>query len=128
MKAVTLAMNKGYDPQRSEGSAVPPVFRTSTFIFKNCAQGKRAFEIAYGLSPPNPGESPALIYSRVNNPNCEILEDRIVTWDEAEAGLIFSSGMGAISSSCLTFLRPGDTLLFSDPVYGGIFLLSLVVC
>jgi len=119
VKPQTEIFEKGYDPQRSEGAAIPPVFRTSTFIFKKAAEGKRAFEIAYGLKPIQKGESPALIYTRVNNPNTEILEDKVVAWDGAEAAALFSSGMGAISSACLTFLRPGDTLLFSDPVYGG---------
>jgi methionine-gamma-lyase len=115
----TRIFSYGYDPQRSEGAAVPPVFRTSTFIFPNAAAGKRAFEIAYGLDSAKAGESPALIYTRVNNPNSEILEDKIVSWDGAEAAALFSSGMGAISGTCLAFLKPGDTLLFSDPVYGG---------
>jgi methionine-gamma-lyase len=115
----TVIFEKGYDPQRSEGAAVPPVFRTSTFLFRRAADGKRAFEIAYGLKPRAAGESPALIYTRVNNPNMEIVEDRAVVWDGAEAAALFSSGMGAISSACLGLLRPGDTLLFSDPVYGG---------
>lgn len=115
----TAIFSKGYDPQRSEGAAIPPVFRTSTFVFKTAAEGKRAFEIAYGLAPMRAGESPALIYTRVNNPNSEIVEDKATGWDGAEAAALFSSGMGAISSSCLAFLRPGDTLLFSDPVYGG---------
>ncbi len=115
----TLVLTKGYDPQLSEGAAVPPVFRTSTFIFKKAEQGKRAFEIAYGLRPPEPGETPALIYTRVNNPNCEMVEDRVVAWDGMEAAALFSSGMGAISCACLTFLRPGDRIVFSDPIYGG---------
>ena len=115
----TEIFSKGYDPQRSEGAATPPVFRTSTFIFKTAAEGKRAFEIAYGLDTMKQGESPALIYTRVNNPNSEILEDKITGWDGAEAAAVFSSGMGAISSTCLAFLKPGDTLVFSDPVYGG---------
>ena len=115
----TAIFEKGYDPQLSEGAAVPPVFRTSTFVFKTAMAGKRAFEVAYGLRPADPGESPALIYTRVNNPNCEMVEDKVTAWDGAEAGALFSSGMGAISAACLTFLRPGDTLVFSDPVYGG---------
>jgi len=119
IKPQTRIFSHGYDPQRSEGAAVPPVFRTSTFIFKTAAEGKRAFEIAYGLDSIKAGESPALIYTRVNNPNSEILEDKITAWDGAEAAALFSSGMGAISSACLAFLKPGDTLLFSDPVYGG---------
>ncbi|HEY7725616.1 MAG TPA: aminotransferase class I/II-fold pyridoxal phosphate-dependent enzyme [Anaeromyxobacteraceae bacterium] len=118
-KPQTEIFSKGYDPQRSEGAAIPPVFRTSTFIFKNAAQGKRAFALAYGLEAPREGESPALIYTRVNNPNSEILEARAVAWDGAEAALLFSSGMGAISAACLAALRPGDALAFSEPVYGG---------
>ena len=119
IKPHTEIFSKGYDPQRSEGAAVPPVFRTSTFIFKTAAEGKRAFEIAYGLDAIKAGESPALIYTRVNNPNSEILEEKVVAWDGAQAAALFSSGMGAISGTCLAFLRPGDTLIFADPVYGG---------
>ncbi|MGC4115623.1 MAG: aminotransferase class I/II-fold pyridoxal phosphate-dependent enzyme [Myxococcales bacterium] len=119
VKPQTLIFSKGYDPHLSEGAAFPPVFRTSTFLFKNALEGKRAFEIAYGLRQKDPGEIPALIYTRVNNPNAEMVEDRVVAWDGYEAAALFGSGMGAISSTCLTFLRPGDTLLFSDPVYGG---------
>jgi methionine-gamma-lyase len=119
LKPQTSLFSKGYDPHRSEGAAIPPIFKTSTFLFKTAEEGKRAFEIAYGLSPAEIGESPALIYTRVNNPNVEILEEKSVAWDGAEDAALFSSGMGAISSTCLTFLKPGDTLVFSDPVYGG---------
>ena len=115
----TAIFEKGYDPRLSEGAAVTPIFRTSTFVFESAAAGKRAFEIAYGLAEAGPGEVPALIYTRVNNPNAEMVEDKVVAWDGAEAAALFSSGMGAISATCLAFLRPGDTLLFSDPVYGG---------
>ncbi len=119
VKPQTLIFSKGYNPKLSEGAAFPPVFRTSTFIFKTALEGKRAFEVAYGLRQKDPGEIPALIYTRVNNPNVEMVEDRVVAWDGYEAAAMLSSGMGAISAACLSFLRPGDTLLFSDPVYGG---------
>lgn len=118
-KPQTQVFTKGYNPQWSEGAAFPPVFRTSTFIFKTAEEGKRAFEIAYGLSAAREGEVPALIYTRVANPNCEMVEDRVTAWDGYDAAALFASGMGAISSTVLTFLRPGDTLIFSDPVYGG---------
>lgn len=118
-KPQTLMLSKGYDPRLSEGAVIPPVFRTSTFAFKDAQEGKRAFEIAYGLSPARAGEVPALIYSRVNNPNVEIVEERLTAWDGAEECALFASGMGAISTTCLSLLKPGDGLLFSDPVYGG---------
>jgi len=117
---VTEVLSRGYVPEWSEGAVIPPVFRTSTFVFKNAEQGKAAFEIAYGLRKPKEGEVPAMIYSRVGNPNFEIFEDKITCWDsKAEAAALMSSGMAAISTTCLSFLRPGDHMCFSDPVYGG---------
>ncbi len=119
LKPETLMMSYGYDPQFSEGSVKCPVFQTSTFAFKSAEDGKSFFELAYGLREQRPAEEPGLIYSRVNNPDLEILEDRLGLWDEAESGLVFSSGMAAISTTMFSVLRPGDVLLVSAPVYGG---------
>ncbi|MCX6545298.1 MAG: cystathionine gamma-synthase family protein [Acidobacteria bacterium] len=119
LRPETLMMSYGYDPEFSEGSVKCPIFQTSTFAFKTAEDGKAFFELAYGLREQRPTEEPGLIYSRVNNPDLEILEDRLTLWDAAEAGLVFSSGMAAISTTMLSFLRPGDVLLCSEPVYGG---------
>jgi methionine-gamma-lyase len=119
LKPETLMMSYGYDPQYSEGSVKCPIFQTSTFAFKSAEDGKSFFELAYGLREQGPAEEPGLIYSRVNNPDLEILEDRLCLWDEAESGLVFSSGMAAISTTMFSVLRPGDVLLVSAPVYGG---------
>jgi methionine-gamma-lyase len=75
------------------------------------AQGKAFFELAYGLRAMRPTEEPGLVYSRPVNPDLEILEDRLTVWDGAEAALVFSSGMAAISTTLLTFLRPDDVLV-----------------
>ena len=115
----TLMMSYGYDPQFSEGSVKCPIFQTSTFAFKTAQDGKSFFELAYGLREQRPLEEPGLIYSRVNNPDLEILEDRLTLWDAAESGLVFSSGMAAISTTMLSVLRPGDVVVASEPVYGG---------
>ncbi|MGZ9099610.1 MAG: hypothetical protein ACXW3O_07900, partial [Brevundimonas sp.] len=45
----TLMMGYGYDPTLSEGSIKAPIFQTSTFVFKSAEDGKRFFEVAYGL-------------------------------------------------------------------------------
>ena len=119
LRPETLMMSYGYDPQLSEGAVKCPIFQTSTFVFKNAADGKAFFELAYGLREKGPAEEPGLIYSRINNPDLEILEDRLTLWDEAEAGLVFCSGMAAISTTLLTFARPGDVIVHSEPVYGG---------
>jgi len=115
----SLMMSYGYNPKWSEGAAVSPIYQTSTFEFENAAAGKRAFQIAYGLDQAGEGEEAGLIYSRINNPDLEIAEERIALWDEAEEGALFESGMAAITTTLWSYLRPGDVLLASAPLYGG---------
>lgn len=112
-------MSYGYKPELSEGAVKCPIFQTSTFVFKTAKEGKEFFELAYGKREKSPGEEPGLIYSRLNNPDLQILEERLCLWDGAEECAVFESGMSAISTVLLEFLRPGDTLLYSKPVYGG---------
>jgi methionine-gamma-lyase len=115
----TLMMGFGYDPMLSEGSLKPPMFSTSTFVFRSAEDGKNFFAAIQGRRKLGPDEEPGLVYSRFNNPNLEVLEDRLALWDEAEASLAFASGMAAISTTLWAFLRPGDIVLQSQPIYGG---------
>lgn len=119
LRPETLMMGYGYDPHLSEGAVKCPIFQTSTFVFRTAEEGKAFFELAYGLRDKRPAEEPGLIYSRINNPDLEILEGRLALWDGAEAALVFSSGMAAIATTLLTFLRPGDAIVHSEPIYGG---------
>lgn len=112
-------MSYGYKPALSEGAIKSPIFQTSTFVFKNAEEGKAFFEMAYGLRQKEEGEVMGLIYSRINNPDLEILENRLCLWDEAEECAVFSSGMSAITTVLLEFLKPGDLVLASSPLYGG---------
>ncbi len=124
----TLMMGYGYDPFLSERSLKPPVFPTSTFVFRTAEDGKAFFELAYGLREKRPNEEPGLIYSRINNPDLEMLEDRLAVWDEAEANLVFASGMAAISTTLWAYARPGSVVVHSGPVYGGTdFLLKRIL-
>jgi methionine-gamma-lyase len=119
MKPESLMMSYGYKPELSEGAIKCPIFQTSTFVFKSAEEGKAFFEVAYGHREKNEGEELGLIYSRINNPDLEILENRLTLWDEAEECAVFESGMAAITTVFLEFLKPGDLLLISNPVYGG---------
>jgi methionine-gamma-lyase len=112
-------LSHGYDPHLSEGSLKCPVFLTSTFVFRTAKEGKDHFALAYGLRTAKDGETPGLIYSRLNNPDLEILEARLAIQDDADASAVFASGMAAISTTILTFARPGDFVLTSEPLYGG---------
>lgn len=119
MHPESLMMSYGYKPALSEGAVKCPIFQTSTFCFKNAEEGKAFFEVAYGLRDKKPAEELGLIYSRINNPDLEILENRLTLWDEAEECAVFESGMSAISTLLLEFLSPGDLLMVSSPLYGG---------
>jgi methionine-gamma-lyase len=115
----TLMMSYGYDSSLSEGSVKPPMFLTSTFCFPTAEDGEAFFHIASGRKPLPEGESAGLIYSRFNHPNVEIIEDRLAILEGAEEAVACASGMGAISATMLSVLRPGDVLMHSSPLYGG---------
>jgi methionine-gamma-lyase len=119
LKPATQMMGYGYDPSLSEGSLKPPVFLTSTFVFKSAEEGKDFFDYTSGRREPKAGQAAGLVYSRFNNPNLEVLEDRLALWEEGEAAAVFSSGMSAISTVIWTHVRPGDVILMSQPLYGG---------
>lgn len=123
--AVILA---GYRSRLSEYAVKAPVFRTSTFEFASALEGARFFQRAYHL-PGDDGADPGLVYSRLNNPNTEIVEDKLVA---AEAGAshaaCFPSGMSAISTAILALIPQGGRILFSDPVYGGTYLFFKEFC
>lgn len=107
-KPESLMMSYGYKPELSEGALKCPIFQTSTFVFRNAREGKAFFELAYGLRQKGPSEHLGLIYSRLNNPDLEILENRLKLWDGAEECAVFESGMAAIATALLELLKPGD--------------------
>ena len=119
LHAETQMMGYGYDPQLSEGALKPPVFLTSTFVFKTAEDGKAFFDFTAGRREAPPGQGTGLVYSRFNNPNLEVLEDRLALWEGGEAAAVFASGMAAISTTLLAHVRPGDVILMSLPLYGG---------
>jgi len=114
----SLMMTYGYQPKLSEGAIKSPIFQTSTFAFETAEEGKAFFQSANGKAESNlPPDG--LIYSRLNNPNLQIVEERMCLWDGAEEAAVFESGMAAISTMLLEFLKPGDVLLHSSQLYGG---------
>ena len=120
LRPTTEVLTRGFDPSLSVGSARPAVFRSSTYVFSSPEAAERAFDLMGGRGQLVQGEKVDLVYSRFNHPNAEILEDQIVPLEAgATSALVFNSGMAAIMTALLTFLRPGDTAVYTVPIYGG---------
>ena len=115
----TLMTSYGYDPALSEGAVKPPIFLTSTFIFRTAEEGKEFFNVTSGRTPAPEGQKEGLVYSRFNHPNSEIVEDRLALYEGAERCVLFSSGMSAITTVLMAFCQPGETVLKTQPLYGG---------
>lgn len=116
----TAVLTRGFDPSLSVGSARPAVFRSSTYVFSSPEAAERAFDIASGRARPADGENVELIYSRINHPNAQITEEQIVPLErEARAAAVFNSGMAAIMTALLAYARPGDSIVYTTPLYGG---------
>jgi methionine-gamma-lyase len=115
-----LMLGYGYDPQLAEeGSVKPPVFLTSTFVFRTAEDGRDFLDYMAGRQMAPSDGSAGLIYSRFNHPNSEIVDDRLAVCEGGEPALVFSSGMSAIATTILAYARPGDCVLHSQPLYGG---------
>jgi methionine-gamma-lyase len=120
LSPTTKVLTQGFDPSLSVGSARPAVFRSSTYVFSSPEAAERAFDVSSGRARTSEGETTDLIYSRFNHPNAQILEDQIVNLEAgASAALAFNSGMAAIMTSLLTFLQPGQSVVYTIPIYGG---------
>jgi methionine-gamma-lyase len=116
----TAVLTRGFDPRLSVGSARPPVYRSSTYVFSSPEAAERSFGIVLGKVRPLDGEVPDLIYARLNHPNAQILEDQLVPLERgATAAAVFNSGMAAIFTVIMGFLDRGRSLLYTQPLYGG---------
>lgn len=108
----TAVIMAGYRSDLSESAIKPPVFRSSTFEFTSAAAGELFFQRAYHLTGDD-GEKPGLIYSRLNNPNTEILEDKMVALEKGSNYCsAFPSGMSAISTSIMALTEPGNHIVY----------------
>ena len=109
----TRAIHHGYNPQDNHGALIPPIYLTSTFTFATAEYGAGCFA----------GEESGHFYTRISNPTLALLESRMATLENGEAAVAFSSGMGAISATFWTLLRPGDEVIVDRTLYGCTFAL-----
>jgi len=114
----TIAVGYGYDPASAMGAAKPPLYLTSTFVYRSAQHAKDTHRIFFdGAGPDDVAD--AHIYARLGHPNLDMVETRLAALDGAEAAAGFCSGMASISTVMTVYLRPGDSVLHSLPIYGG---------
>ncbi len=120
LRPETDVLTRGFDPTLSVGSARPAVFRSSTYVFSSPEAAERAFDLMAGRAQRSLNENVDLVYSRFNHPNAQILEDQILPLEPASTcAAVFNSGMAAIMTAMLAVLTPGDSIIYTVPIYGG---------
>lgn len=107
----TDLIHKGIPDFQGVGSLVPPIYQTSTFVFKDAEQGEARFS----------GKEAGYIYSRLANPTVRVFENMLATLEKGEAALAFASGMAAVSAVLTTLTKTGDHILCSQGIYGCTF-------
>jgi len=105
----TLAVHAGEDDRFPIGAVAKPIYQTSTFVFQSTAKVKRFQE----------GDPSLYLYTRYGNPTITAAEEKIAQLEGGEAGLVFTSGMAAISTTILTLCSSGDKILATRSLYGG---------
>src|SRR5271163_4526722 len=106
MGFATNAIHVGQEPDPSTGAVVLPIYQTSTYVYEELGKTKGGYD-----------------YARTNHPNRKALERTIAKLEGALASYVFTSGMAAIDS-VFRLLRPGDHVVLSEAVYGGVYRLS----
>ncbi|MGC9271927.1 cystathionine gamma-synthase family protein [Acidiphilium sp.] len=115
----TIAVGHGYHPAAHHGAAKPPVYLTSTFVYRDALHAKTAHEGHFAGRGPEDGADEGYIYARLDHPNMQMLQARMAALDRAEACAVFNSGMAAISTLLLSLVRPGESVVHTSPLYGG---------
>ena len=107
----TQAIHAGYDAKMNQGALTPPIQISSTYAFDSVEQGGAAFQ----------GENDRFIYARLGSPSQQILEHRLAQLEQADAALATASGMGAITATMWSMLKPGDEIIADLSLYGCTF-------
>lgn len=111
LKKATQALHAGHDVTQTTGTRAVPIYQSSAYVFNNSEHAANLFSLA----------EPGYIYTRLNNPTNDILEQRLAALEGGVAAVVTSSGTGAISTALLTLLKAGDHIVASSSLYGGTY-------
>ncbi len=112
-KFSTNALHAGHDTTQTGGTRAVPIYQTSSYVFKDTDHAANLFSL----------KELGFIYTRLNNPTNQILQDRLAAIEGGVGAVVFASGTSAIATGLMTLLRAGDHIVASSSLYGGTFTL-----
>ncbi len=110
-KFSTNALHAGHDVKLTAGTRAVPIYQTTSYVFNDADHAANLFALS----------EPGFIYTRLNNPTNDILEQRLSTLEGGVGAVVFASGASAISTALLTLLKSGDHIVASNSLYGGTY-------
>ena len=117
-KFATKALHAGHDVQSNGGTRAVPIYQSTAYVFNDSDHAANLFSLA----------ETGNIYTRINNPTNDVLEQRLAALEGGIAAVVTASGTSAIATSLLTLLKAGDHIVASNSLYGGTYnLLSVTL-
>lgn len=110
-KLATNALHAGHDLAANGGTRAVPIYQTTSYVFNNSDHAANLFSL----------QELGFIYTRLNNPTNQILQDRLAAIEGGVGAVVFASGTAAISTGLLTLLKAGDHIVASSSLYGGTY-------
>jgi O-acetylhomoserine (thiol)-lyase len=110
-KFATNALHAGHDVTKHAGTRAVPIYQTSSYVFNNSEHAANLFGLAEA----------GFIYTRLNNPTNDILEQRLAALEGGIGAVVTASGTAAIATTLLVLLKTGDHIVASNSLYGGTY-------
>nr|WP_322622928.1 O-acetylhomoserine aminocarboxypropyltransferase/cysteine synthase family protein [uncultured Flavobacterium sp.] len=110
-KFSTAALHAGHDVTKNGGTRAVPIYQTTSYVFNNADHAANLFGLA----------EPGFIYTRLNNPTNDVLEQRLATLEGGIGAVVTASGTSALTTALLVLLRAGDHIVASNSLYGGTY-------
>lgn len=110
-KLATQSLHAGHDVTQTSGTRAVPIYQTTSYVFNNSDHAANVFNLS----------EPGYIYSRLNNPTCDILEQRLAALEGGIGAVTTASGTAATTTALLSLLKSGDHIVASGSLYGGSF-------
>lgn len=110
-KFATNALHAGHDTTKNAGTRAVPIYQTSSYVFNNSDHASSLFNLSEA----------GFIYTRLNNPTNDILEQRLAKLEGGIGAVVTASGTAAIATTLLTLLKAGDHIVASNSLYGGTY-------